>query len=81
MTLIAKADLSTGNSCCSSYVLQSNDIKFVVTAPQSLANVQASAQAAIPGYDPTLAYAFVQKHGLAVRAVGVLTLLCAQTTT
>jgi hypothetical protein len=65
MTLVAKSDLSTGN-----YVLQSNDVMFVITAPQFLANIKPDAPVAIPGYDPKQAYAFVQKHGLEVRTLG-----------
>ncbi|CAM9788958.1 unnamed protein product, partial [Ectocarpus sp. 12 AP-2014] len=37
MKLVAKSDQSTGNAQHASYVVQSNDLRFVCTAPYSLA--------------------------------------------
>ena len=45
---------------------------MAVTAPSSACNrAMPKLQCPIPGYDPDSAFAYVRKHGLAVRAVGV----------
>lgn len=71
MQLTAKSDTSDGNSVCTSCVLQSDELVFVITAPQSFANAQPGTSA-IPGYDAERAFDFFKKHGLAVRAIGTL---------
>lgn len=72
MTLVAKSDLSTGNQHFTSFVLQSNDLKFVFTAPLSGA-VEKTEEKPLPhpGYDQETARAFFARHGLAVRAVAI----------
>jgi 4-hydroxyphenylpyruvate dioxygenase len=81
MTLVARSDQSTGNPVFASYVLQSNDLVFAFTAPYStkaateaLAAAAAGSAPAVqvpaPGYDAGVAHAFLQAHGMAVRAVG-----------
>lgn len=70
LSLTAKSDLSTGNTKCASYVIQSGELVFVVTAPLSQANVAPDAACPLPDYDGNAAFDFVRKHGTAVRAVG-----------
>ncbi|KAL6064344.1 4-hydroxyphenylpyruvate dioxygenase [Balamuthia mandrillaris] len=71
MTLVAKSDLSTGNATYASYVYRSNDIVFTFTAPYSTKIDQSHSQPPFPHFDQQCAYDFFQKHGLAVRAMGV----------
>lgn len=71
MTLVAKSDLGSGNSKCTSFVLQSGSLKFVVTAPQSLKNIAPDSACPLPGYDAEFAYDFLRRHGLAARAIGL----------
>eukprot|EP00882_Tetradesmus_deserticola_P000513 GHRQ01000565.1.p1 GENE.GHRQ01000565.1~~GHRQ01000565.1.p1 ORF type:complete len:514 (+),score=218.98 GHRQ01000565.1:154-1542(+) len=73
MTLVAKSDLSTGNSKYCTYVLQSNDLVFAFTAPYSRKCCAAapSTSEPLPDYDQQQAFDFVCNHGLAVRAVGL----------
>lgn len=71
LQLVAKSDMGDGNNVCTSFVLQSNELVFVVTAPHPAAAAD-KANSAIPGYDTEAAYAFLKKHGLAVRSIGAL---------
>ncbi|KAL6041126.1 4-hydroxyphenylpyruvate dioxygenase [Balamuthia mandrillaris] len=71
MTLVAKSDLSTGNATYASYVYRSNDIVFTFTAPYSTKLEKSHSQPPFPHFDQQYAYDFFQKHGLAVRAMGV----------
>lgn len=70
MQLVAKSDMGDGNNVCTSFVLQSNELVFVVTAPQPSVTTD-KATSAIPGYDVEAAHAFLRKHGLAVRSIGM----------
>ncbi|KAI9998164.1 hypothetical protein PInf_002498 [Phytophthora infestans] len=73
MAQIGKSDQSTGNHVSASYVIQSVEVKLVFTAPYALETEKApDAVSSISGYDPEFAQMFVMKHGLAVRAVGIL---------
>lgn len=76
MTLVAKSDQSTGNAVCATYVLQSHELVFAFTAPYSRRAPRAPAgpppAGPLPGYDQDAAYDFLNRHGLAVRAVGLL---------
>ncbi|KAJ9522564.1 hypothetical protein QJQ45_008333, partial [Haematococcus lacustris] len=74
MTLVAKSDQSTGNSTFASYVLRSNDLVFTFTAPYSrqVAGNSGVGCVPLPHYDAAGAHEFVTKHGLAVRAVGLV---------
>ena len=72
MPLVAKSDHSTGNSHFASYVLKSDDLTFVFTAPYSRLATTVDNDAAVPSYNVDAIYSFVNKHGLAVRAVGEL---------
>ena len=73
MQLIAKSDLSTGNKSYASYVLNSNDLTFVFSAAsyRPAGDDDAGSSAPFPAHDPSAMRAFVDKHGLGVRAVGV----------
>ena len=93
MPMVARCDLSSGDTRCSSYVLRSRDLCLVFTAPSavelaggggtgaSLEAVNGSRGATgdggredgvgLPGFDAAAAHRFVQRHGLAVRAVAL----------
>ena len=70
MALVAKSDTSTGNMACTSFVLRSNDLTFVVTAPQGGPACGDASTSALPGYDAEAAFGFIRRHGLAVRSIG-----------
>lgn len=70
MPLVAKSDQSTGNSAFASYVLKSNELTFIFTAPYSRKIALTEGDLAVPSYKHDLIYNFVNSHGLAVRAVG-----------
>lgn len=71
MPLIAKSDLSTGNSVHASYLLRSGHLNFVFTAPYSPSTTTSSASASIPTFSASILHSFLAKHGLAVRAIAV----------
>jgi 4-hydroxyphenylpyruvate dioxygenase len=76
MPMVAKSDQSTGNTEHASYVLRSEDLTFVFTAPYAVPAAAAAATAAqstspFPGFDASRAHAFFSKHGLAGRAIGI----------
>lgn len=70
MAMVAKSDQATRNSTFASYVLQSGELVFALTAPYSRANRKAGAPPPLPWYDQDKAYSFLNQHGLAVRAIG-----------
>ncbi|KIZ01637.1 4-hydroxyphenylpyruvate dioxygenase [Monoraphidium neglectum] len=72
MTLVAKSDQSTGNALFASYVLQSHELVFSFTAPYSRKAPRQGDGGALPGYSQEAAYEFLNMHGLAARAVGIL---------
>lgn len=82
MPLVARSDLSTGNATCSSYVCQSRHLVFAFTAPTSIGDdcgdgagktsPSSKACCPYPNYSREEARAFVARHGLAVRAVGIV---------
>lgn len=73
LSLVSRTDQGTGNALFASYVMRSNDVMFSFTAPYGSqpAPVPAS-ETPMPWYDPDTAHAFLRKHGLGVRAVGVV---------
>ncbi|KAL4451461.1 hypothetical protein ABPG75_007123 [Micractinium tetrahymenae] len=71
MTLVAKSDQSTGNHHFASYVLQTGDLVMAFTAPYSCKTDKADSKPPVE-YDQEEAYDFLKKHGLAVRAFGIL---------
>lgn len=68
---MAKSDLTTGNKHYASVVNQSNDIVFVFTAPYNNPNDQADSKIPQGEFSQEAAHAFISKHGLAVRALGI----------
>lgn len=66
---------STGNTQHASYVVKSNDLCFVCTAPYALATSKSSASVEMdgpdscpspfPGFDPEAAHLFFRRHGMA----------------
>mmetsp|Transcript_32180 Transcript_32180/g.81790 ORF Transcript_32180/g.81790 Transcript_32180/m.81790 type:complete len:476 (-) Transcript_32180:554-1981(-) len=74
MGLVAKSDLSTGNSCFASYALQSHELVFAFTAPYSRTVAGNSSPGAVPlpHYSHDTALSFIASHGLAVRAMGLV---------
>ena len=80
MQMVAKSDMTTGNSVYASYVLRSNDLVFVFSAPYGGGNEDETAEEVeqkrsnIPhsAYDGESMMKFITKHGLAVKVVGVV---------
>ena len=73
MHLVAKSDQTTGNQTYASYVIQSNDMTFVCTAPYSTQTDKGTNNnMANPGYNAYEAHDFVRRHGFAIRALGIL---------
>ncbi|KAK6116324.1 hypothetical protein DH2020_049951 [Rehmannia glutinosa] len=70
MPLVAKSDLSTGNSAHASYLLRSGQLNFLFTAPYS-PSISAPSSAAIPSFSFSAHRSFTSSHGLAVRAVAI----------
>ena len=75
MPLVAKSDHSTGNSSFASYVLKSDDLTFIFSAPYSRQAAPADTSPAVPSFNMDTMYSFVNRHGLGVRAVGEQLLL------
>ncbi|KAF4373258.1 hypothetical protein G4B88_007271 [Cannabis sativa] len=72
MPLLAKSDLSTGNSSHASYLLRSGELDFLFTAPYSPAiSTHQTSSASIPTFDRSTFLSFFAAHGLAVRAVAL----------
>lgn len=72
MPIVAKSDLSTGNSTHASYLLRSGDLNFLFSAPYSPSiSLSSTTTAAIPSFSAKACFAFTASHGLAVRAVAV----------
>eukprot|EP00850_Spirogloea_muscicola_P002081 SM000008S22170 [mRNA] locus=s8:134648:137011:- [translate_table: standard] len=72
MRLVAKSNQTTGNQTYCSYVLQSNDLVFVFTAPYSSKIDQSSTRMPHPAFQADNARRFFATHGLGVRAIGLL---------
>lgn len=72
MPIVAKSDLSTGNTTHASYVLGSGQLLFLFSAPYSV-NISktTSANPSIPTFCHKASQAFVAAHGLAVRAIAI----------
>ncbi|CAN0084784.1 unnamed protein product, partial [Ectocarpus sp. 12 AP-2014] len=64
MKLVAKSDQSTGNAQHASYVVQSNDLRFVCTAPYSLATTPTTGGAAGDRRDSSSRVADVGESGV-----------------
>lgn len=72
MTLVAKSDQGTGNHHFASYVMSSNDLKFAFTAPYSSQAPKHDSRPPVSWFDVNFAHEFHKRHGLAVRALGLL---------
>lgn len=72
MQLVGRSDLSTGNQSYASYVLQSNELVFVFTAPYSSSLAGSSSHVPMLSYSRESALKFLDVHGLGVKAVGIL---------
>ncbi|KAJ9554722.1 hypothetical protein OSB04_009336 [Centaurea solstitialis] len=82
MPIVAKSDLSTGNTTHASYLLRSGELLFLFTAPYS-ANMQGRIYgeprsrfatvntASIPTFSHTACRAFTAAHGLGIRSVAI----------
>uniref|UniRef100_A0A7S0D3B1 4-hydroxyphenylpyruvate dioxygenase n=1 Tax=Amorphochlora amoebiformis TaxID=1561963 RepID=A0A7S0D3B1_9EUKA len=73
MPRIARSELSTGNTRFSSHVIGSGTVKLAFTAPYGYYTAE-NTEPSHPGaldFDPDSALNFVQKHGTAVRTVGI----------
>lgn len=72
LQLVARSDLSTGNESYASYVLQSNELVFVFTAPYGSSLLKNDSFVPMPSYSQEGARTFLGAHGLGVKAVGIL---------
>ncbi|KAL3647083.1 4-hydroxyphenylpyruvate dioxygenase [Castilleja foliolosa] len=70
MPLVAKSDLSTGNSAHASYLLRSGHLNFLFTASYS-PSMSIPSSASIPSFSLPDHRSFTSSHGLAVRAVAI----------
>lgn len=73
MQMTAASDIDNGSLQYTSFVLRSNDIRFVFTAPywtESPPSPVPHTQS-FPQYDKDEAFGLVKKHGLFVRAIGL----------
>lgn len=71
MNMVAKSDLTTGNTKYASYAIQSNELVFVFTSAYNNKTAPPSKTEPHPAYKSETANQFVIDHGLAVRAVGI----------
>ena len=70
--LAAKSDLSTGNTAHSSYLVQTGDVKILVSAPSVGAPTPSDISTQpFPQYSPLKASNFLSKHGLSVSSVAI----------
>lgn len=70
MPIVAKSDLSTGNSVHASYLLRSGDLNFLFTAPYST-KISVPSSASIPSFQLDSHCSFAAAHGLGVRAIAI----------
>lgn len=71
MELVAQSLDATGNHTYASYVLKTNDVKFVITAPYLASQKHPEDHPPMATYSAEKAKAFFQRHGLGVSAIGV----------
>ncbi len=71
MELVAETKDETGNHTYCSYVLETHDIRFVVTAPYLAALKHPDDHPPNPHYDAEKAKVFFTRHGNGVSAVGI----------
>lgn len=69
---VASSNLTSGNRHYASSVVQSNELVFAFTAPYCNSDEEKVGSVhPHPAYDQDQAHAFIKKHGLAVRALGI----------
>lgn len=73
LQMVASNDIDNGNHTYTSFALKSNDVRMVFTAPywteappSALTRIET-----FPQFDRDEVFKFVNKHGLAVRAIGI----------
>lgn len=71
MQQIAKSDQTTGNHHYASYVMRTNNITFVFSAPYSREIDRSKSKPVLPHFNVTAAHEFFAKHGLAANAVAI----------
>ncbi|KAK9072646.1 hypothetical protein SSX86_009081 [Deinandra increscens subsp. villosa] len=72
MPVIAKSDLSTGNNAHASYLLRSDQLLFLFTAPYPAAvSTTTTISGSIPTFSRTACHAFTASHGLGVRSIAI----------
>ncbi|CAH9054776.1 unnamed protein product [Cuscuta epithymum] len=73
MPIVAKSDLSTGNSAHASYLLRSvsGELQFLFTAPYA-SSMSVPSSASIPAFSASTHRSFTAAHGLGVRAVALV---------
>ncbi|KAI3706453.1 hypothetical protein L6452_24206 [Arctium lappa] len=69
MPIVAKSDITTGNTTHASYLLRSGQLLFLFTAPYSAA-IHTN-KPSIPTFSHAACRAFTDAHGLAVRSVAI----------
>ena len=70
MSEVAKSELGSGNKHFASFVVQSNDLKFVFTSPYDNGDdKEGGSKPLLSSFSQEKAHNFVRKHGLAVRAI------------
>lgn len=71
MDIIAESKKETGNHSYSSYVLNTHDVKYIVTAPYLAGIKHPQDKMPNPKYDSERAKAFYTRHGTGVSAVAI----------
>lgn len=71
MELIAESKKETGNHSYSSYILNTHDVKFIVTAPYLSSRKHPQDNPPNPKYDSEKAKEFYTRHGTGVSAVAI----------
>jgi len=71
MELIAESRNETGNQLYASYVLQTNQVKYVVTAPYNGAYPHSNSKPPNPKFDVERHKKFFERHGTGVSALGI----------
>lgn len=73
LQMVAQNDMDIGNHKYSSYCLQCNNIRFVFTAPYYTDAPDSTVPRveSFPSFDAETVEAFIKRHGVAVRAIGL----------
>jgi 4-hydroxyphenylpyruvate dioxygenase len=73
LQMMASSDINNGNHKYASYLMTSQNIRFVFTAPYWTEAPDPTVEhiETFPCYDREVAWDFIKKHGLAARAIGL----------